>query len=84
MGKHCTGYVKLKRRILFHDKCKLFILDVDYRLCITWIIYQQIWGYKVEEKLHLVVCEQKRLITPDLDKQVGWMNRETAGWTSAY
>jgi hypothetical protein len=24
-----------------------FILDVDYGLCITWIIHQQLWGYKV-------------------------------------
>jgi hypothetical protein len=38
-----------------------FILDVDYRLCITWIIHQQLWGYKVEEKLRLVVHEQKRI-----------------------
>jgi hypothetical protein len=27
-------------------------LDVDYRLYITWIIHQ-LWGYKVEGKLHL-------------------------------
>jgi hypothetical protein len=33
----------------------LFILDVDYGLCITRIIHQQIGGYKVEEKLHLGV-----------------------------
>jgi hypothetical protein len=26
-----------------------------YRMCITWIIHQQIWEYKVEEKLHLGV-----------------------------
>jgi hypothetical protein len=32
-----------------------FILRVDYRLCVTWIIHQQIWGYKVEEKLYLGV-----------------------------
>jgi hypothetical protein len=28
-----------------------FILD--YRLYITWIMHQQFWGYKVEDKLHL-------------------------------
>jgi hypothetical protein len=28
-------------------------IDVDYWLCIIWIIRQQLWGYKVEEKLHL-------------------------------
>jgi hypothetical protein len=39
----------------------LFILDVDYRLCITWIIQQQLRGYKVEEELHLRV--PKRLNT---------------------
>jgi hypothetical protein len=38
-----------------------FILHADYRLCITWIIHQQLWGYKVEEKLHLGVREQNRL-----------------------
>jgi hypothetical protein len=34
---------------------------MDYRLCITWIIHQELWGYKVEEKLHLGVSEQKRV-----------------------
>jgi hypothetical protein len=40
-------------------------LCVDHRLCIsiTWIIHQQLWGYKAEEKLHLGVREQKRLNT---------------------
>jgi hypothetical protein len=45
----------------------LFILDVDYRLCVTWIIHQQIWGYKVEEKLYLGVREQKRVNTSALE-----------------
>jgi hypothetical protein len=40
---------------------------VDYRLCITWVIHQQLWGYKVEEKLCLGVREQKRLNTTGLD-----------------
>jgi hypothetical protein len=35
-----------------------FILDVDYRLWITWIILQQLGGYKVEDKLHLGAREQ--------------------------
>jgi hypothetical protein len=35
-----------------------FILDVDYRLCITWIIHQQLWRYKVEEKLRVGAREQ--------------------------
>jgi hypothetical protein len=30
-------------------------------------MYQQLWGYKVEEKLYLGVCEQKRLNTTGLD-----------------
>jgi hypothetical protein len=30
-------------------------------------MYQQIWGYKVEEKLYLGVREQKRLNTTDLE-----------------
>jgi hypothetical protein len=29
----------------------------------NWIMHQQIWGYKVEEKLYLGVREQKRLNT---------------------
>jgi hypothetical protein len=36
---------------------------VDFTICITCIMYQQLWGYKVEEKLYLVVREQKRLNT---------------------
>jgi hypothetical protein len=36
---------------------------VDYTICITCIMYQQLWGYKVEEKLYLGVREQKRLNT---------------------
>jgi hypothetical protein len=30
-------------------------------LCVTWIIHQQLWGYKVEEELHLGVREQKKM-----------------------
>jgi hypothetical protein len=30
-------------------------------------MYQQLWGYKVEEKLYLGVREQKRLNTTGLD-----------------
>jgi hypothetical protein len=45
-----------------------FILDVDYGLCITWIILQQLWGYKVEEK-YLGVREQERLNTTALRNQ---------------
>jgi hypothetical protein len=30
-------------------------------------MYQQLWGYKVEEKLYLGVREQKRLNTTDID-----------------
>jgi hypothetical protein len=32
-------------------------------------MYQQLWGYKVEEKLYLGVREQKRLNTTGLDDQ---------------
>jgi hypothetical protein len=35
-------------------------LDADYRLYITWIIHQQVPGYKVEQKLHLGVRDQKK------------------------
>jgi hypothetical protein len=38
-----------------------------YRLCITWIIHQQLWGYKVQEKLYLGIREQKMLNTTGLD-----------------
>jgi hypothetical protein len=27
---------------------KRFILDVDYRLRVTWIVHQQIWGTKLK------------------------------------
>jgi hypothetical protein len=30
-------------------------------MCITCIMYQQLWGYKVEEKLYLGVREQKKV-----------------------
>jgi hypothetical protein len=33
-------------------------------------MYQQLWGYKVKEKLYLGVREQKRLNTTDLDCSV--------------
>jgi hypothetical protein len=34
-------------------------------------MYQQLWGYKVEEKLYLGVCEQKRLNTTGLSNITG-------------
>jgi hypothetical protein len=40
---------------------------VDDTICITCIMYQQLWGYKVEEKLYLGVREQKRLNTTAID-----------------
>jgi hypothetical protein len=39
---------------------------VDYTICITCIMYQHLWGYKVEEKLYPGVREQKRLNTTGL------------------
>jgi hypothetical protein len=33
-------------------------------------MYQQLWGYEVEEKLYLGVREQKRLNNTDLDQSV--------------
>jgi hypothetical protein len=39
---------------------------VDYTICITCIMYQQLWGYKVEEELCLGAREQKRLNTTAL------------------
>jgi hypothetical protein len=40
---------------------------VDYTICITCIVYQQLWGYKIEDKLYLGLSEQKRLNTTGLD-----------------
>jgi hypothetical protein len=40
----------------------LFILDVDYTICVTYIMYKQLWGYKVEDKLYLGVREQKKKV----------------------
>jgi hypothetical protein len=40
---------------------------VDYTICITCVMYQQLWEYKVEEKLYLGVREQKRLNTTGLE-----------------
>ena len=39
----------------------LIFLDVDYGLCITWIMRQKLWGDKVEEKIYLGVRDRKRL-----------------------
>jgi hypothetical protein len=33
-------------------------------------MYQQLWGYKVEEKLYLGVREQKRLNTTALENNI--------------
>jgi hypothetical protein len=35
-------------------------------------MYQQLWGYKVEEKLYLGVREQKRLNTTGVDYNIGY------------
>jgi hypothetical protein len=52
---------------------------VDYTICITCIMYQQLWGYKVEAKLYLRVREQKRLNTTALAyrKDTKEANRES-------
>jgi hypothetical protein len=36
-------------------------------MCITWIMHQQLWGYKVEGKLYLVLRKQNKLYTNSLD-----------------
>jgi hypothetical protein len=60
-------FLSFKMYYLIHYfGCNLFILDVDYTICITFIMYQQLWGYKVEDKLYLGVREQKRLNTTGL------------------
>jgi hypothetical protein len=41
---------------------------VDYTICITCIMYQQLWRYKVEDKLYLGVREQKMLYTTVLEQ----------------
>jgi hypothetical protein len=54
-----TGYPDVKTFDFLERHFSLspspFILYVDYRLCITWIIHQQLWGHVIEEKLHLEV-----------------------------
>jgi hypothetical protein len=47
-----------------------FILHVDYRLRITWIIHLQLCQCKVEKKLHLGVGEKKLLNTIVLDNRL--------------
>jgi hypothetical protein len=44
----------------------IFILDIDYKLCTTWIMHQELWGYKVEDELHMGVREQQILNTTGL------------------
>jgi hypothetical protein len=52
---------------------------VDYTICITCIMYQQLWGYKVEEKLYLGVREQKRLNTTALERmKFGWVSSDNS------
>jgi hypothetical protein len=43
---------------------------VDYTICITCIMYQQLWGYRVEDKLYLGVHELKGLNTTGIDNSV--------------
>jgi hypothetical protein len=38
-------------------------------------MYQQLWGYKVEEKLYLGVREEKRLNTTDIDHRDQQLSR---------
>jgi hypothetical protein len=47
-------------------------------LCMTWSIRQQIWEYKVEEKLYLGISEQKRLNTTDIDDKL----LQNTGWSA--
>jgi hypothetical protein len=44
-----------------------FVLDVDYRLCVTLNHTPRAWGYKVEEKLHLGASEQNTMNTVTMD-----------------
>jgi hypothetical protein len=37
------------------------MLGVDYRLSITSIMHQQLWGCKVEQKIYLVVLRKKKV-----------------------
>jgi hypothetical protein len=48
-------------------------------MCITCIMYQQLWGYKVEEKLYLGVREQKRLNTTALVQSLSKCVPRTTG-----
>jgi hypothetical protein len=52
----------------------------SYVLCITCIMYQQLWRYKVEEKLYLGVREQKRLNTSGVQGFDGKARRKETTW----
>jgi hypothetical protein len=43
-------------------------------------MYQQLWGYNVEEKLYLGVREQKRLTTTVLDYWLHFMQLNSTGY----
>jgi hypothetical protein len=54
---------------MYYFRCILF--NLRYRLCITWIIHQKFWGYKIEEKLCLEIREQRSLNTVGLEQDQG-------------
>jgi hypothetical protein len=43
-------------------------------------MHQQLWGYKVEEKLYMGVREQKRLNTTVLEDNLGLRKEKTLGY----
>jgi hypothetical protein len=54
---------------------------VDYTICITFILYQQLLGYRVEEKLYLGVREQKSL---NITALVGIERCGPPSWSNSY
>jgi hypothetical protein len=58
----------VRSRTKGHGVC-LFVLYVDYRICIAWVLHQELRSYRVKERLHLGVGEQKHRISLIYDTQ---------------
>jgi hypothetical protein len=66
------GYTYYLKLFLWSFLSLTYLGDVDYRLCITWIIQQQISGYRVEEKLNMGVREKKKVDYHCINRILHW------------
>jgi hypothetical protein len=57
LDRYIYIYIYIYIYVLLRDKH--FTLNVDYGPSINRITYQQLWGFRDEEKLHLSASEQK-------------------------